>query len=51
VTFRLEGLASKEEMRNECKIIVNVPEGKTWLGKSNFGVENIIELVVRKCDK
>ena len=38
-------------MKNECKIFVNITEGKIRLGKSNFGVENIIEMVLKKRDK
>jgi len=38
-------------MKNEYKIVVNVTEGKTRLGKSKFGVENIMEMVLKKGDK
>lgn len=48
---RLEVVANIEEMRNACKIFVRVPEGKIRLGKPNFGRKDIIEVVVRKCDK
>lgn len=47
----LEVDANRKEVRNACKSFVKLPEGKIRLGKSNFGKKNIMEAVIRKCDK